>query len=190
VTDPAHQENRTMATKTKRITWTAAQIRDHVRNIGKAVARHKEAQPDRHFTSITPEQIAAKLKRVHSPMIVSQGWNSTIPGGIVHYSLGLYNPDPVEALWLFAHVWVGSGNVDPTPGTFLSNVDARFARLTQPAFDGLRLAPAASTALEFELPVPAAVPPGNYLGNSSLMQFNWHDVGTALDRGVFVFGVA
>jgi hypothetical protein len=122
-------------------------------------------------------------------MIVSQGWNNTTLGGTVNYSLGHYNPDPTQAIWLFGHVWVGSGNVDPTVGTFLLNVDPRFPRLTQPAFSGLTLAAGASATLTFALKVPSTVEKTNYLGNSSLMQFNWHDVGTYLDRGVFVFAV-
>ena len=63
-------------------------------------------------------------------MIISQGWSGTAPGGTVNYNLGVYNPDPIQAIWLFAHVWVGSGNIDRTVGTFLLNVDAPF-----PAFD-------------------------------------------------------
>jgi hypothetical protein len=83
----------------------------------------------------------------------------------------------------------GSGNVDPVTGTFLLNVDTRFPRLTQPIFDGLTLASGASGTLSFALKVPATVEKTNYLGNSCLMRFNWHDIGTYLDRGVFVFGV-
>ncbi len=45
------------------------------------------------------------------------------------FSLGIYNPDPIQAIWLYAHVWVGSGNVDPVVGTFLGTVDPRFPRL-------------------------------------------------------------
>jgi hypothetical protein len=47
-------------------------------------------------------------------------------------NVGIRNPDPSQAIWLFAHAWVGSGNVDPAVGTFLLNVDTRFPRLTEP----------------------------------------------------------
>ena len=60
----------------------------------------------------------------------------------------------------------GSGNVDPVTGTFLSNVDERFPRLTQPAFDGLSLAPGASATLSFSIKVPASAEKTNYLANS------------------------
>ena len=50
---------------------------------------------------------------------------------MVNYNLGIWNPDPVQATSLFAHVWVGSGNIDPTVGTFLLNVDQRFPRRTR-----------------------------------------------------------
>jgi len=178
-----------MATKSGPKKFTAAEVKSQVERIQKAVEKHKRETKEEHFTAVTPEEIEKKLKRVNSPIIVSQGWNSTTPGGIVNYSLGVFNPDPTQAIWLFAHVWVGSGNIDPVVGTFLSNVDPRFPRLTEPVFDGLQLAPGASATLKFALKVPSSVEKTNYLGNSCLMQFNWHDVGTYLDRGVFVFAV-
>jgi len=179
-----------MAGKTKGKSWSPAEIKEHVQKIQAAIERMKRETKGEHFTSITPEQIEKKFKRVNSPMIISQSWNSTSPGGTVNYNLGVYNPDPTQAIWLFAHVAVGSGNVDPVTGTFLLNVDPRFPRLTQPPFDGLVLASGASATLSYALKVPATVEKTNYLGNSCLMQFNWHDIGTYLDRSVFVFGVS
>lgn len=178
-----------MITKSKQTKWTAAQIKEHIRSIEKAVEKHKRENKGEHFTSVTPDEIERKLKRINSPMIVSQGWSSTTPGGTFNYGLGIYNPDPTQAIWLFAHVWVGSGNVDPTVGTFLLNVDTRFPRLTLPKFFGLTLAPGASATLNFAIKVPTSVEKTNYIGNSCLMQFNWHDIGKYLDRGVFVFEV-
>ncbi len=94
--------------------------------VEKAIEQHRrQTAKDLNFTSVTPEDVARKLERVNSPFIVSQGWNGTTPGGTINFSLGIYNPDPVQAIWLYAHVWVGSGNVDPVVGTFLNNVDAR-----------------------------------------------------------------
>ena len=145
------------------------------------------------FTAVTSEDVERKLNRTNSPMIVSQtgSWTGATPlGGTFTYNLGLYNPDPTQALGLFAHVWVGSGNVDPTIGTFLLNVDTRFPRLTLPGFAGLTLPAGGSTVLTFSMKVPSTVEKTNYLGNSCLMRFNWHDVGTYLDRGVFVFTVS
>jgi hypothetical protein len=170
--------------------WTAAQIKQQVQRIKQAVDKHRRENKEQNFTSVTPEEIAKKLKRVRSPMIVSQGWTSnTAPGGSINYSVGIFNPDPTQWIWLFVHVWIGSGNVDPTTGTFLSNVDSRFPRLTEPAFDGLVLAPGAFSTLSVALKVPSSVEKTNYLGNACLMQSTWHDVGVYLDRGVFVFGV-
>lgn len=178
-----------MATKPRSKRWTTAQIRNHIKKIEKAVEAHKSENKGEHFTAVTPEEIEKKLKRVNSPMIVSQGWNDAAPGGTVNYSLGIYNPDPTQAIWLFANVWVGSGNVDPVAGTFLLNVDTRFPRLTEPRFSGLILAAGASATLTFDLAIPAGVEKTNYLANSCLMSFNWHDVGTYLDRSVFVIAV-
>jgi hypothetical protein len=179
-----------MVTKKEKRKWTTAQIKEHIRRIQKVIEEQKREHKSEHFTAVTPEQIEKKFKRVNSPMIVFQGWNSSTPGGTVNYNLGIYNPDPTTAIWLFAHVWVGSGNVDPTVGTFLLNVDTRFPRLTQPTFDGLSLAAGATATLSFSLKVPPGVEKTNYLGNSCLMQFNWHDVGLYLDRGIFVFAVS
>jgi len=179
-----------MAGKGAQKKLSANAIKEQVQRIQKAIQQQKRENKGEHFTALTPEEIAKKLKRVNSPIIVSQGWNSTTPGGTINYNLGIFNPDPVQAIWMFAHVWVGSGNIDPVVGTFLLNVDTRFPRLTQPAFDGLTLAPGASTTLSYSLTVASTVEKTNYIGNSCLMQFNWHDVGTYLDRGVFVFAVS
>jgi hypothetical protein len=90
---------------------------------------------------------------------------------------------------IFVHNWIGSGNIDPILGTFLLNVDSRFPRQTMPSFPGTTLAPSASTSFAFNIAIPAGVQKTNYLGNSCLMQFNWHDRGLYLDRSVFVFNV-
>jgi len=175
---------------TKRVKWSEAQIKTHIQKIQKVIEQGKRANKGEHFIGITPEQVRDKFKRVNSPMIVFQGWNSTTPGGIVNLDVGLYNPDPTLAIWLFAHVWVGSGNIDPTVGTFLLNVDTRFPQLTEPAFSGLDLAAGASATLSYALKVPATVEKTNYLGNTCLMQFNWFNVGLDLERANFVFAVS
>ncbi len=174
--------------------WTRAQIKKQIERIQEVVEQQKRlVKKGDNFTAVTPEDIERKLKRADSPMIVSQfgSWTGpTPPGGTLTYNVGIYNPDPTQAIWLFAHVWVGSGNIDPTVGTFLLNVDTRFPRITQPGFAGLTLAAGTSTVLNFTLDVPSTVEKTNYLGNCCLMRFNWHDVGTYLDRGVFVFTVS
>jgi hypothetical protein len=180
-----------MPVQTERRKFTTAQLKEHISSIQKAIEKHKRENKGEHFTAITSEEIEKKLKRVNSPMIISQGWTaSTTPGGTITYSVGIYNPDPTEAKWLFVHVWVGSGNVDPAVGTFLSNVDTRFPRLTEPAFDGLTVDAGAFATLNFTIEVPHKTEKTNYLGNSCVMQLTWHDVGSYLDRGVFVFAVS
>lgn len=174
----------------KRPKWTEAQIKDHAQKIQKIIEKAKRENKGEHFQGITPEQIRNKFKRVNSPMIVFQSWNDTSPGGTVFFGLGIYNPDPVQAFSLYAHVWVGTGNIDPTVGTFLLNVDPRFPRLTQPEAFGLTIAPGTSTTLNYELVVPPTVELTNYLGNSCLMQLIGFEVGTYLDRTVFAFVVA
>lgn len=170
--------------------WTSKQVADHIKKIEKIVERQKKENKLENFTEVSKEELEQKFLRVNSPMIVSQGWNHTSQGGTVNYNLGIYNPDPTQAIWVFAHVWVGSGNVVSDLGTFLNNVDTRFPRLTEPGFSGLNLAPGAYTTLNFSLNIPSTIEETNYMGNSCLMGLNWHDVGTYYDRGVFIFNIS
>jgi len=154
------------------------------------VAKLERASEHEHFVGITPEEVAAKFKRVNSPMIVGQGWSPTTPGGILNASISVFNPDPTSTGNLVLHFWVGSGNPDPNVGTFLNNVDARFPRLTEEQPFGFTLASGASRTLSFALRVPATMERSAYLANSCLMRINFHDQGTYLDRAVLVFAVA
>jgi hypothetical protein len=141
------------------------------------------------FTAPTPEQLEQKLRRSRSPFIYFQGWNNASAGGTVNYTLGITNPDPTGWIWLFVHLFVGPANIALRVGDAVQAVDPRFPRLTQPRFDGLSLNAGASQPLNFSIPVPSSVEPGNYLGNSFLLQSVWHDPGEYLDRSVFVFEV-
>jgi hypothetical protein len=102
----------------KRPKFTPTQIKQHIKKIQETIDKQKRENEGEHFPSVTPEEIEKKLKRVNSPMIVSQGWNSTNPGGVVNYNLGVYNPDPTQVIWLFAHVWVGRVTSIPRSGRF------------------------------------------------------------------------
>ena len=61
----------------KRPKFTPTQIKQHIKKIQETIDKQKRENEGEHFTSVTPEEIEKKLKRVNSPMIVSQGWNST-----------------------------------------------------------------------------------------------------------------
>jgi hypothetical protein len=179
-----------MATDKQRPKFSPDEVKKHIDHIQEITEQVKKGKKSgQNVTVVTPEEIERKLRRVNSPMIVAQSWNSASPGNPINYNVTIYNPDPTQAIWTFAHVFVGSGNVDPVTGTFLLNVDSRFPRLTQPDFDGMSIAPHASVTQSFAITVPANVELTNYLGNTCLMQFNWHDIGTYLDRSVFVFKV-
>ena len=54
----------------------------------------------------------------------------------------------------------------------------------------MTLAAGASATLSYSLKVPTTIEKTNYLGNASLMQFNWFDVGLNLERAAFVFAVS
>jgi hypothetical protein len=171
--------------------WTKAEIKDHIQRIQAAVEKQRKENNDEIFMAITPEEIEKKFKRVNSPMIVSQGWGHATTGGTVSYHLGIYNPDPVAYGGAYAHVWVGAGNIDPTIGTFLLNVDTRFPRLTlPPIYPPFAFPAGALTTLDFDLKVPSTVEKTNYIGNCCLMSLPWFNVGTYLDRAVFIFAVS
>lgn len=169
---------------------TEAQIKEETKKIQELIEKIKRENKAEHLTVLTPEQIDKKLQRVNSPMIIGQSWNPTNPGGTVSYTLNLFNPETRAYGNLYAHVWVGTGNVDPVVGTFLQNVDTRFPRLTQPQVAGLTMAGGSNAQLIFNLQVPANVQLTNYLGNSCLMGVDYHDVGQYFDRGCFVFRVS
>jgi hypothetical protein len=171
--------------------WTAAQVKEHILKIQKLIETEKQkVKKDDNFTAVTPDELETKFKRVNSPMIVFQSCTgSTTPGGTINYNVGVYNPDPTNSIWMYSHVWIGSGNVDPVTGTFLLNVDTRYPRLTEPSFPGFSLAPGASTTLSFSIKVPSGMEKSTYLINSCLMKFNWHDIGMYLDRSVITFRV-
>jgi hypothetical protein len=142
------------------------------------------------FTAPTDDQLKQKLKRTNTPFIYFQGWTSAVaPGGTISYNVGITNPDPITQTSMFAHVFVGPANVVAAVGDALQIVDTRFPRLTEPKFFGLSIASGASATLTFSIKVPLGIDPSNYLGNTFLFQFNWHDVGTYFDRSVFVFQV-
>jgi hypothetical protein len=171
--------------------WTEEKIKQHIQRIEQEAEKNRRENKGDHFTSLTPEQIRKKLKRVNSPFITWSGWSDSWRGGTFNYYVGIYNPDPTDATQLFVHVWVGPGNIDPNLSTFLLNVDTRFPRLALPAFPGLTVAPSTAGTLIFALTVPTTVEPTNYFGNSCLMQFgNWNDPGTYLDRHIFIFTVS
>lgn len=163
----------------------------NLKGIKEAIEKHRRnARKEETFTSLTEEQARKKLERVNSPMITSQGWSGGSPGGAAHYSVGIYNPDPVTYHHLFVHVFFGSGHAVPDPGTYLLNVDARWPRLTEVPQTGFSLDPSASTILYFSIKIPAGIEPSGYIGNSVLYVAEWHDVGTYLDRATFVVKVS
>ena len=183
-----------MAAKRKQGKWTAGQIEEHVQRIQKAIKTYKRKDKNWQIAAITPEQIRKKLTRVNSPILTFHGWNSQPANGKIHIDLGVDNPDPTAVTDLYVLIWVGTGYADPTPGTYLLNVDTRFPRLVQPnivgaASFGLILAAGTSTILHFDLPVASTVPKTNYITNICLMHLPAFDDPLLLDRSVLAFNV-
>jgi hypothetical protein len=141
------------------------------------------------FTAPTEEELKERLRRVDTPMIISQGWSaSATAGGLISYTVGIFNPDPVARGSLYVYVMVGPANMVREIGEALNTADERFPRLALPRAFGLVINPGAFAQLSFTISVPN-VEDSNYLGNSFLFQGDYHDVGSYLDRGFFPFEV-
>ena len=178
--------------KTAALPEVKTDINMHLKNIREFVEKQEAVAKEKgwYYTVPSERELARKLTRVRSPMIVFQGWSgSASPGSAINYNVGVYNPDPNASIWLYAHVFVAPANIVADEGAALATVDARFPRLTMPAFPGLTLDSLGSETLQFTVRVPDDVDPSNYLGNTVLMQIDYHDIGQYLDRSVFPFGV-
>jgi hypothetical protein len=182
---------------------TAAQIEERATTILDAQKQLQERATDEEgFAPIGREDIERGLTGGSDAMLSGFGWTlSAPPGGIIGGRVSVTFPDPAavpENSNIYVHVWVGSGNIDPDLGTFLTNVDARFPRLTQPKVPGLRpgvtqvpelpVTPDRSL-LDFQLRVPVDMDETVYLGNICLMKRGAFDVGEYLGRGSFAFRV-
>ena len=174
----------------KKRKFTRTQIKAHIKNIQDAVEQQKREAEKRGdlFRSLTPEQIEEKLKRANSPFLAGGAYTGgASPGGTISSIINIYNPDPTPVDDLFVHVWVGSGNADPTIGTFLLNVDTRFPRLTQPSGGGLKMTSGEVAWIQVQLTVPTGVEKTNYMEQICL--FRWLHPAQYLDRGMFIFEV-
>jgi hypothetical protein len=155
-----------------------------------AKQRREHERQGETFTSITREEFEAKMRRVNSPVIVSQSWNGIAPlGGTLNYKVGVMNPDPVARVSLAVGVSIGNRNPIAGNDQFLTAFDARFPTYAKPAPGGFFLAAGAFTEQAFQLRMPAGVEKTGYFGNSVLLQITFHDVGTYLDRACFFFDV-
>jgi hypothetical protein len=175
---------------TKKSRFTRAQIKNHIKNIQEAIEKQRRdhEQKGKRVVSITPEEIEKKLKRINSPFItyIITSGHALNPGGTFYYGFGIYNPDATQVFELCGHIWVGSGNIDPTVGTFLLNVDTRFPRLTQVI---VQLDPNTSGYVDFNFQVPVTIERTIYFLQSCLMEINPFNTGRYLDRGAILLNV-
>jgi hypothetical protein len=150
----------------------------------------EHSRPGKTFLPISREEFDAKMKRINSPMIVSQSWDDdAAPGGVINYTVGVLNPDPTA--WNSLAVALSIGNRNPISGRdlFLNEFDARFPTYAQGAPIGFSLAPGESKSFSFAIRVPAGIEKTGYLGNAVVQRLAFYDVGTYLDRGCFFFNV-
>ncbi len=152
---------------------------------------------DENFSALPAQEIERNLKESEDPFLSGFGWKKGAPpGGRLGLRLFIYNSPTAPTERLFVHVWVGSGNIEPSLDSFLANVDTRFPRLTRPEYPGLgegdpHFAPLRPgiRRLDFELTLPSPLEESIYMGNICLMQLESHGVGRYLGRGVFPFAV-
>jgi hypothetical protein len=185
MTEPQGEERRRFVQDLERQAEFANRLLEEI-----DLQRQEAERQGLNFTAPTEEQLKKKLAAAQSPMIGFQAWSGSVSApGTINYTVGIGNPDPVQWVWLFGHVFVGPANIVRDVGHALLAVDTRFPRLTMPEVFGLTLAAGQSQSLSFSLTVPGDVERSNYLGNTFLFQSRWHDVGQYLDRSHFVFEV-
>jgi hypothetical protein len=180
------------ARKSKSILRTAADITRAWQQLEKEVEKHRKERADKReaYAAMTRAEFEAKLKRVHSPMIVSQGWSpSAPPGGTITYRLLLVNYDILPATNLALTVFVGNRNAIGSSDLFLSGWDTRFPTYAQRAPDGFTMGSAGYGFFTFQVAVPAGVERTGHFGNCALQKIAFLDVGTVLDRACFFFDV-
>ena len=130
------------AKRTKKFRRSPADIKKAWQKLEPELAKQRKERERQGetFTSITREEFEAKLKRVNSPMIVSQSWNNTAPpGGTINYTVGVMNPDPVAFGALAVAVSIGNRNPIVSNDQFLTTFDARFPTYAKPATIGFSL---------------------------------------------------
>jgi hypothetical protein len=178
--------------KNKSILRTAADITKAWHQLEKEVAKHRQGSQDKRevYTAMTRAEFEAKLKRVNSPMIVSQGAGASAPpGGTLTYRLLLVNYDILPATNLALIVFFGNRNPIVSNELFVSGFDARFPTYAQQAPNGFTLGSAQYGFFTFQMTVPAGVERTGYFGNCALQKISFLDVGTVLDRACFFFDV-
>jgi hypothetical protein len=173
-----------MAAKKAKTRRSPAEIKKAWQKLEPELAKHKRDH-DRQgetFRSITREKFEAKMRRAHSPMILSQGWTNPVPpGGTINYSVGIANPDPFEWFDLAVSVSIGNRNPIASNDEFLTAFDTRFPTYAQIIFS---LAPGEFTTPSFQITIPAGVETTGYFGNAALVQIGFFEVGQYLDRAV------
>ena len=183
-------KKKTMAKKkATRVRRSAAEL---WKQLEPELKKHEQAhkRPGKTFMPISREEFEAKMKRVNSPMIVSQSWDdNAAPGGVVNYTVGVLNPDPTAWNNLAVALSIGNRNPITNRDLFFNDFDARFPTYAQTAPIGFSLNPGESRTLSFAVTVPAGVEKTGYLGNVVLQRLSFYDVGTYLDRGCFFFDV-
>jgi hypothetical protein len=169
-------------------------LKEHIRNIEKALEKLKKKNKGKHFISATPDEIEGRLKGADDPWIVGFGIDAPPykPGGAINITFAILNSG-APVFFLYIHVWVGSGIIDLTGDKLLLEIDTRFPRLTEPAYAGLNIDRRSSGYLDFTMAIPTTIEKTNYCLCYCLMQVDAFSSGRAIklfDRGIIPVEVA
>ncbi len=136
------------------------------------------------FSSLDEAQLVKKVRgeTSDSPFIYAQSWTSgTSPGSTAYYTVYVQNPDPNAYFPFYVTIFFGLGNFFDVGQAWIGR-DKRWPELSS---DRTHLAANSSHSFAFSYTVPTGLPLGTYNGNSVVWRGEWHDVGSAFDRGSF-----
>jgi hypothetical protein len=165
---------------------TAEAVKHEVDQLKKQIAALKEQarEQGQAFSSLDEEQLTKKVKgeTSKSPFIYAQSWSSgTTPGSTANYTIYVRNPDPDAYFPFYVTIFFGLGNFFAADEAWIGR-DKRWPEFSS---DRTYFPANSDRSFSFSYTVPTGLPLGTYNGNSVLWRGEWHDVGTAFDRGSF-----
>lgn len=165
---------------------TAEEVKREVAQLKEEIEalRERAREQGQAFSALDEEQLTKKVRgeTSKSPFIYAQGWTSgTSPGSAAQYTVYVRNPDPTAYFPFYVTIFFGLGNFFDIGQAWIGR-DKRWPEFSS---DRTYLSANSNQSFAFSYTVPTGLPLGTYNGNSVLWEGEWHDVGTAFDRGSF-----
>jgi hypothetical protein len=175
-----------------RLEEQSERLREHTRDLIEDIERRRVQARERDMDFATPnaDDLLIKLKSANTPFFYFRSHNFRTPApGTFYMAVGIDNPDPFPALFLFVHLFVGPGSFLEDVAQALTVADTRFPRLTEPGSPGLQISPFERRSVEFEVPLSGHLEESHYFGNLLLISQEPGRVGGVLDRMSFILRV-